>query len=106
MNELKRKRLEALLSVRELSERSGVSQDTITKIENGHRRGRGLTLRKLYSVLNGGGTEEAAKWRERAQEAELENGRLKTQLVQQYQIVDGLMRENKLLRAADSRHLE
>src|SRR5919107_5366957 len=51
MNQLKDFREEALMTVRELSERSGVSEDTITKIENGHRKGRGTTLRKLAKAL-------------------------------------------------------
>src|SRR5829696_2399027 len=51
MNQLKEFREEAGITVRELSERSGVSEDTITKIENGHRRGRGMTLRKLAKAL-------------------------------------------------------
>jgi transcriptional regulator with XRE-family HTH domain len=51
MNLLKELREEAMLTVRELSERSGVSEDTITKIENGHRKGRGMTLRKLAKAL-------------------------------------------------------
>src|SRR5919107_5197673 len=51
MNQLKDFREEALMTVRELAERSGVSEDTITKIENGHRKGRGTTLRKLAKAL-------------------------------------------------------
>ncbi len=51
MNRLKELREEAMMTVRELSERSGVSEDTITKIENGHRKGRGMTLRKLAKAL-------------------------------------------------------
>jgi len=51
MNRLKELREEAMLTVRELSERSGVSEDTITKIENGHRKGRSMTLRKLARAL-------------------------------------------------------
>src|SRR5215203_738332 len=51
MNRLKEFREEAFMTVRELSERSGVSEDTITKIENGHRKGRGMTLRKLARAL-------------------------------------------------------
>lgn len=51
MNRLKELREEAMMTVRELSERSGVSEDTITKIENGHRKGRGVTLRKLAKAL-------------------------------------------------------
>lgn len=51
MNRLKELREEAMITVRELSDRSGVSSDTITKIENGHRRGRGVTLRKIANAL-------------------------------------------------------
>lgn len=51
MNRLKELREEAMTTVRELSERSGVSEDTITKIENGHRKGRSMTLRKLAKAL-------------------------------------------------------
>lgn len=51
MNRLKEFREEAMMTVRELSERSGVSEDTITKIENGHRKGRGMTNRKLARAL-------------------------------------------------------
>jgi DNA-binding XRE family transcriptional regulator len=53
VNTLREKRLTALLTVRELSEKSGVSEDTITKIENGHRKGRDLTLWKLEYALSG-----------------------------------------------------
>jgi len=51
MNQLKEFREDAGMTVRELSERSGVSEDTITKIENGHRKGRSMTLRKLAKAL-------------------------------------------------------
>jgi transcriptional regulator with XRE-family HTH domain len=51
VNRLKELREDAMMTVRELSERSGVSEDTITKIENGHRKGRGVTLRKLAKAL-------------------------------------------------------
>jgi transcriptional regulator with XRE-family HTH domain/sugar-specific transcriptional regulator TrmB len=51
MNQLKEFREEAGMTVRELSERSGVSEDTITKIENGRRKGRSMTLRKLAKAL-------------------------------------------------------
>ena len=51
MNRLKELREEAMMTVRELSKRSGVSEDTITKIENGHRKGRSMTLRKLAKAL-------------------------------------------------------
>ncbi len=52
MNRLKELREEAMITVRKLSERSGVSEDTITKIENTHRKGRGMTMRKLAKALN------------------------------------------------------
>ncbi len=44
-------REEAVLTVRELSELSGVSEDAITKIENGHRKARPTTVRKLAKGL-------------------------------------------------------
>ncbi len=52
MNKLRQLREENLLTVRELAEKSGVSSDTITKIENGHRPGRSLTLRRLARALD------------------------------------------------------
>ena len=48
---LQRLREEALMTIAELSARSGVSEDTISKIENGHRKGRSITLRKLTTAL-------------------------------------------------------
>lgn len=51
MSRLKELREDRMLTVRELSKLSGVSEDTITKIENGHRKGRGVTLRKLAKAL-------------------------------------------------------
>ncbi len=39
------------MTIAELSERSGVSEDTISKIENGHRKGRSMTLRRLARAL-------------------------------------------------------
>ncbi len=48
---LRELREEALLTVRELSELSGVSEDTITKIENGHRIARSKTIKKLARGL-------------------------------------------------------
>ena len=48
---LRELRERAILTVRELSEYSGVSEDTITKIENGHRVGRPSTVRKLAKAL-------------------------------------------------------
>lgn len=52
MNRLRELREEAILTVHELSELSGVSEDTITKIENGYRTGRPSTLRKLAQALD------------------------------------------------------
>src|SRR5215208_2456795 len=49
---LKQLREEAVLTVHELAEASGVSDDTISKIENGQRVARPSTLRKLAQVLN------------------------------------------------------
>ena len=49
---LKQLREEAVLTVHELAEASGVSDDTISKIENGQRVARPSTLRKLASALN------------------------------------------------------
>jgi len=48
---LKRIRNEYPLTVRELAEMSGVSYDTITKVENGHREARPSTIRKLAGAL-------------------------------------------------------
>ena len=48
---LRELREEAVLTVRELSEYSDVSEDTITKIENGHRVARPNTIRKLAKAL-------------------------------------------------------
>jgi transcriptional regulator with XRE-family HTH domain len=48
---LKQLREEAVLTVHELAEASGVSDDTISKIENGQRVARPSTLRKLASAL-------------------------------------------------------
>jgi transcriptional regulator with XRE-family HTH domain len=49
---LKQLREEAVLTVHELAEASGVSDDTISKIENGQRVARPNTLRKLARALN------------------------------------------------------
>jgi transcriptional regulator with XRE-family HTH domain len=51
MGRLRELREEAVLTVRELSALSGVSEDTITKIENGHRNARPSTVRKLAAAL-------------------------------------------------------
>lgn len=48
---LKQLREEAVLTVHELAEASGVSDDTISKIENGQRVARPSTLRKLARAL-------------------------------------------------------
>jgi transcriptional regulator with XRE-family HTH domain len=48
---LKRIRNEYPLTVRELAKMSGVSYDTITKVENGHREARPSTIRKLARAL-------------------------------------------------------
>jgi transcriptional regulator with XRE-family HTH domain len=52
MGRLRELREEAVLTVRELSALSGVSEDTITKIENGHRKARPSTVRKLAKALD------------------------------------------------------
>src|SRR5215203_1936528 len=49
---LKQLREEAVLTVHELAEASGVSDDTISKIENGQRVARPNTLRKLADALD------------------------------------------------------
>ncbi len=51
LTRLKQLREEAVLTVHELAEASGVSDDTISKIENGQRVARPNTLRKLASAL-------------------------------------------------------
>jgi transcriptional regulator with XRE-family HTH domain len=51
MSRLRELRERAVLTVRDLSQQSGVSEDAITKIENGHRKARPSTLRKLAKVL-------------------------------------------------------
>ncbi len=48
---LKRVRGEYPLTIRELAEKSGVSHDTITKVENGHREAQPRTVRKLAAAL-------------------------------------------------------
>ncbi len=52
MSRLKEQREGAVLTVRELSQESGVSEDAITKIENDHRKARPSTIRKLSKALN------------------------------------------------------
>jgi len=51
MNRLKELREDAVLTLVELAEKSGVSESTITNIESGHRVGRPSTLRKLAQAL-------------------------------------------------------
>jgi transcriptional regulator with XRE-family HTH domain len=52
LTRLKQLREEAVLTVHELAEASGVSDDTISKIENGQRVARPNTLRKFARALN------------------------------------------------------
>jgi transcriptional regulator with XRE-family HTH domain len=52
LTRLKQLREEAVLTVHELAEASGVSDDTISKIENGQRVARPNTLRKLARALD------------------------------------------------------
>ncbi len=49
---LKKVRGEYPLTVRELAQMSGVSPDTITKLENSHREARPSTVRKLAKALD------------------------------------------------------
>ncbi len=49
---LKQLREDAVLTVHELAKTSGVSDDTISKIENGQRVARPSTLRKLARALD------------------------------------------------------
>ena len=48
---LRELRVEKALSLRALGERTGVAFDTISKLENGHRPGRLVTIRKLAEAL-------------------------------------------------------
>ncbi len=48
---LRRLRREAALSQQELAERSGTTQETISRLEQGHHAARGQTLRKLAEAL-------------------------------------------------------
>ena len=48
LKELRRRRV---LTLRELEDRSGVSYNTIWRIENGHREARPSTIRKLAAAL-------------------------------------------------------
>jgi transcriptional regulator with XRE-family HTH domain len=52
VNRLRELREEAILTVRELADRSGVSEDTITKLEHGQRSARPSTIRKLAKALD------------------------------------------------------
>jgi transcriptional regulator with XRE-family HTH domain len=52
LTRLKQLREETVLTVHELAEASGVSDDTISKIENGQRVARPNTLRKLARALS------------------------------------------------------
>jgi transcriptional regulator with XRE-family HTH domain len=49
---LRRLRVERALTLRALAERSGVSYDTINKLELGQRPARLSTIRKLADALN------------------------------------------------------
>lgn len=52
MNKLKQLREDRFVSLRELSESSGLSKDTIWRLENGHsRRAYPSTVRKLAFAL-------------------------------------------------------
>ncbi len=48
---LRQLRVEKALSLRALGERTGVAYDTISKLENGHRPARLVTIRKLADAL-------------------------------------------------------
>ena len=48
LRELRRRRV---LTLRELEEESGVSYNTIWRIENGHRQARPSTIRRLAAAL-------------------------------------------------------
>jgi transcriptional regulator with XRE-family HTH domain len=48
---LRQLRIEKALSLRALRERTGVAYDTISKLENGHRPARLVTIRKLAEAL-------------------------------------------------------
>ena len=52
MSRLRELREGAVLTMRELSQMSGVSEDAITKIENDHRRARPSTIRRLAKALD------------------------------------------------------
>ncbi len=48
---LRRLRREAALSQQELAERANTTQETISRLEQGHHAARGRTLRKLAEAL-------------------------------------------------------
>ena len=48
---LRRLRREAALSQQELARRAGTTQETISRLEQGHHAARGRTLRKLAEAL-------------------------------------------------------
>ena len=49
---LRQLRVEKALSLRTLGEMTGVAFDTISKLENGHRPARLVTIRKLAEALD------------------------------------------------------
>ena len=51
MDRLRELRRLRVLTLRELEEESGVSYNTIWRLENGHREGRPSTIRKLARAL-------------------------------------------------------
>ena len=51
MQKLRDLRRRRVLTLRELEEESGVSYNTIWRIENGHREARPSTIRKLAAAL-------------------------------------------------------
>ena len=51
MNKLRELRRLRVLTLRELEEESGVSYNTIWRLENGHRQARPSTIRKLAAAL-------------------------------------------------------
>ncbi len=48
---LRRLRREAALSQQDLAQRAGTTQETISRLEQGHHAARGRTLRKLAEAL-------------------------------------------------------
>ncbi len=48
---LRQLRRKAALSQQELAERSGMTQETISRLERGHHAARGRTVRKLADAL-------------------------------------------------------